>query len=217
MKEFATDKQALDFIADRIAAEARREGTPLSEVERKMLYFSDTDWTLPDMAEVSADFDRDYDQDEYEGKIAGLIGKIAAGFKESDPAGQEGWDAAIGKLSGGDRYLLVMVDMARSAGPNHAGGGFLPTFDQPTVRPPHDRLKLWLTALAIAFGLIGVFLLADWLRGTRFAPIADWVLDRDKRGIVFAVAVFGWLFMRFVWPDLKSAIRVWLDGKQVPR
>ena len=73
MHRFATDREALDFLADRIAAEAKRENISLSDLERKILYFSETSWTLPEMTSVSASFDQNYDQDEYERKIASLI------------------------------------------------------------------------------------------------------------------------------------------------
>lgn len=45
---------AIDFLVGRIAQRAEQEGVPLSEVERKMLYFSETAWTLPDMAAEAA-------------------------------------------------------------------------------------------------------------------------------------------------------------------
>ena len=75
-KEVTTTKEAKDLLAGIIAAEAKREGVPLSELEHKMLYFSESDWTLPDMAAVSAEFDRDCDANEYEQKIARLVQKI---------------------------------------------------------------------------------------------------------------------------------------------
>lgn len=34
-----------------------------------MLYFSETDWTRPDIMEVNDEFDRDYDSNAYEKKI----------------------------------------------------------------------------------------------------------------------------------------------------
>ncbi len=71
VKSIRSLRDAKNFLASTIAAEAERENTPLSEIERKMLYFSETGRTLPDMAEVSAEFDREYSQDEYERKIAG--------------------------------------------------------------------------------------------------------------------------------------------------
>jgi negative regulator of replication initiation len=91
VKEFRTIREAKDFLAQRIACEAQNEGMPLSEVERKMLYFSETDWTLPDMAEVSAAFDRDCDENEYEQKIAGLVRKIEARNDSENPDEEEAW------------------------------------------------------------------------------------------------------------------------------
>jgi hypothetical protein len=38
-----------------------------------MLYFSETHWTLPNIAEVNEQFDAEYDQDEYEEKSRGLF------------------------------------------------------------------------------------------------------------------------------------------------
>jgi hypothetical protein len=163
VKEFTTDREALDFLAGRIATESEREGTPLSEVERKMLYFSETDWTLPDMAAVSAEFDRDYDQDEYERKIAGLVRKIEDDGHSQEE--QDAWDAAVYKLSDGDHYLLVMLN------PSFSSLGR-------AARPPHDLLKLWLTAFGIVFGFFALMALGNWLFGQRFWDFLDWLHGR---------------------------------------
>src|SRR5947209_6259308 len=61
MKAFHSGREAKEFLISRIVAEAEHEKVPLSEVERKMLYFTETGWTLPDMAAVSDEFDKDYD------------------------------------------------------------------------------------------------------------------------------------------------------------
>jgi len=53
MDRFPNDREALDFIASRIADEAQRDSVALSEVERKMLYFSETAWTLPDILDIN--------------------------------------------------------------------------------------------------------------------------------------------------------------------
>jgi len=70
---FHSAREAKEFLISKIVEEAIREGTVLSEIERKMLYFSETDWTLPDVSAVSDEFDRGYDQGEFESKIAGLV------------------------------------------------------------------------------------------------------------------------------------------------
>ncbi len=158
-----TIKEAKDFLAGSIAAEAKREGVPLSEVERKMLYFSETDWTLPDMAAVSAEFDRDYDQDEYEQKIARLVQEIETRNHAQNPTDEEAWDEALLMLSEGDHYLSVLTTTERAVPTvRHA---FIPTLDTPTVRPPHDRLMLWVTAFAVVIGLFALIGLYTWLFG----------------------------------------------------
>jgi hypothetical protein len=110
LKRFGTIREAKEYLAGRIASEAEREEMPLSEVERKMLYFTESGWTLPDMKKVSAEFDRDYDQGVYEQKIAGLVSKIQARDNAQSKLEQEAWDSAIEKLSEGDHYLLVLID-----------------------------------------------------------------------------------------------------------
>ncbi len=119
----------MDFLVDRILAEAQRDGVSLSEVERKMLYFSETAWTLPDMAEVGQEFCNHYDQAEFEWKISGIIRKIQRA--PLDKAEERSWHSAIGALRNKDHYLLVLINSAGS------------------VRPRDDVMKLVLTAAAI--------------------------------------------------------------------
>lgn len=61
---FPSAREAKEFLVSRIVEQARRENTPLSEIERKMLYFSETGWTLPDIMEGNEEFDREYETGE---------------------------------------------------------------------------------------------------------------------------------------------------------
>jgi hypothetical protein len=181
LKEFGTVREAKDYLAGRIAEEAKREQIPLSEIERKMLYFSETDQTLPGMLEINAEFERDYDNTEYERKIAGLIRHIEA--RDADDE-QENWDTAADKLSEGDNYLSIMLD------PSFTSAG-------ETVRPPHDRLKLWLTALGVVFGTFGLMGLINWIFGPRLRAFGG-LLSSPRGGglpglILLALVVLGWL------------------------
>jgi hypothetical protein len=205
MSEFTTFREALDHMAARIAARAQEEGTPLSEVERKMLYFSETDPQLPDQTAFNREFGLSCDEDEYERKIAAFAHSI----EEHDnfhPAARMSWNRAFAKLGEGDFYLFAILnnpDLAPDQPPHL--DGFLPTFDPPNERPPHDRLKLWLAAIAIVFVLSAIAIL--W---TQFSPhlpprilaIADWLLqDREHSRAVFDVVVLialaTWWFRRF--------------------
>jgi hypothetical protein len=139
MSRFADDREALDFISSQIAEEAQRERISLSEIERKMLYFSETAWTLPDIRKVSDEFDRDYDQNAYEKKISRLIRKAVSRARKEHRRDFEAWTDAVRRLGKEDRFLLVMV---RQSG-LHA-----------TSKSPVDSLKRWIagSALLALFG-----------------------------------------------------------------
>jgi hypothetical protein len=163
MNRFKTIKEAKDFLSNSIAAEAEREGIPLSDVERKMLYFSETGWTLPDIGTVNEEFERDYDQNEYEQKIAGLARTIEARNRTENPAADEAWNLALLMLSEEDHYLTVLTTLVRMD-PKIHGHGFIPTVDAPAVRPAHDRLKLWATALLVSIIIMTLIVLSDWMK-----------------------------------------------------
>ena len=116
MIRFADVREAKEFLVARIAEEAQREGVPLSEVERKMLYFTETAWTLPDIMEVNDQFDREYNGAEYEKKIVGLIRNARKRARMEDTQEFEAWAEAIRILSKEDHYLLVMLDEAVATG-----------------------------------------------------------------------------------------------------
>jgi hypothetical protein len=141
MARFETERQAKEYLIGRLVAEAQHEGAPLTDVERKMLYFSETGWSLPDILEVNAEFERDYDTDEYERRILALATKIAHRDEISAGEDLDHWYEAVQKLSEGDHYLLVLIDKRLVA-------------KAPSPRPRGDFIKLVLTAigvLALAF------------------------------------------------------------------
>lgn len=144
MKAFDSGREAKEFLISRIVLDAQRENVLLSEVERKMLYFTESGWTLPDMTAVSEDFDRDYDQNEYEQKIAKLIRKAAKhDYKESREE-YDSWWSAIRFLNREDHYISVMIRVA-------------------DLRPAGDQLRLFGTALAIVICLLlGTFLSVEY-------------------------------------------------------
>jgi hypothetical protein len=112
MKTFHGGREAKEFLISEIVAEAQRENAPLSEVERKMLYFTESGWTLPDIMKVNEDFDCEYDQDEYEHKIAKLVVNADRRIRESSREGYDRWWAAIRFLQREDHYISVMTGLA---------------------------------------------------------------------------------------------------------
>jgi hypothetical protein len=152
---FGTIREAKEYLAGRITEEASHEGTRLTEVERKMLYFSETGWTLPDMMKVSEEFDRDYDQGEYEAKIGSLVIRLLAA---QDEQGVEAWDEAVAKISDEDHYILVPIDAAKPAEP---ASKWLPVLSGPVRKSHGDTVRLILVALAAS----ALMFLLLWCRG----------------------------------------------------
>lgn len=114
--DFLTEKDAKEFLVSEIVNEAVRKGNPLSEIERKMLYFTESGWTLSDMDDVAATFDRDYSQPEYEKKISQLA---QSARKQLDVSKTKAWSSAVKRLSRGDHYLLVLLHLTKADGGIH--------------------------------------------------------------------------------------------------
>lgn len=140
MNAFRSGREAKEYLVSRIVAEAQRENVSLSEVERKMLYFSESGWTLPDMTAVSEDFNRENVQDEYEEKIAQLIRKADRQVRKESGDEYDTWWAAIRVLKREDHCILVMIGLA-------------------DLQPRGDQLKL----LGAGLGIAIFFLLAEFV------------------------------------------------------
>lgn len=54
---FRSAREAKEFLVSKIVEQAQHEEVPLSDIERKMLYFSETDCSLPNTGAVSEEFD----------------------------------------------------------------------------------------------------------------------------------------------------------------
>jgi hypothetical protein len=159
---FRSAREAKEFLVSRIVEEAQREGIALSEVERKMLYFSETNWTLPDIDTVSDEFDRDYDQDDYEKKIAHLVkGAYTRDLRDSGDEYPKWWPA-IRLLSKQDHYILVMI---RQAG----------------LRPRGDQLKLLGAGMVVASLFVCLMFAGIYLENRYKVDFGKYIPSRDTR------------------------------------
>jgi hypothetical protein len=170
MEAFHSGREAKEFLISTIVAEAQRENVPLSEVERKMLYFTESGWTLPDIMKVSEDFDREYDQDKYEQKIAKLVTKADRRIRKGSRDDYDRWWAAIRFLQREDHYISVMIQLAN-------------------LRPRGDQLRLFAAGLGIA----ACILMWTFLSIKYETPMPS----RGNLGI-FVWAVLGCLFAAYM-------------------
>lgn len=147
--------EAKDFLISQIINEAERKGESLSDLERRMLEFSEVEKAPADYLELNAEFERECSEIEYEDKISELARSRIEHLRATQSPDLDEWNNAISLSSEDDHYLMVMINMAsRSRSPH---GEPPPAASHPT----NDRLKLLLTAAAIVlFLLAGVLLLS---------------------------------------------------------
>jgi len=124
MQIFASGREAKEFLVSRIVLEAEHEGVELSDVERKMLYFSEVDWSLPDIMEVNEVFEREYDDAAYEEKIAGLIRSFQKRMRKESHDEYDSWEGAVCVLRREDHYLLVLIGIANGTMTTSDSSGF---------------------------------------------------------------------------------------------
>ena len=142
---------AKQFLISKVVEEAEFEQVPLSEVEKKMLYFTEVHPSLPDIYDVNTEFERSYDSDQYEAKVAGILRKARDRDSENSPIGEQQWKDALSALQKEDHYILVMVNQAFGAG--SASGGA-------------NRVRDFLIYIAVGTGLVLLLILASvWKSG----------------------------------------------------
>ena len=115
---------AKQFLISRVTAEAELERVPLSDVEKKMLHFTEVHPSLPDIYDVYAEFERDYNSDEYEKKVAGLLKNARDNDRKQSAGAEQPWKDALNALRAEDHYILVMTGQAFGFGSESRGSRF---------------------------------------------------------------------------------------------
>ena len=80
---------AKQFLIARVIEEAELQQGLLSDVEKKMLYFTEVHPSLPDIYEINAEFERNYDAAEYEDKVAALLRYARDRDSRPSPVGEQ--------------------------------------------------------------------------------------------------------------------------------
>ena len=110
-------KQAKDFLVEQTVEQAALESVPLADVEKRMMYFTESDAASCDNPiELNDEFEAQYETKVYETKISRLLHHAYTRLREENPERVRNWDQAIRTLRKGDHYLLVMVDQSSESG-----------------------------------------------------------------------------------------------------
>jgi hypothetical protein len=137
-------RQAKDFLVQQTAEQAALEGVPLSDLEKRMMYFTENGEMPENPIKLNDEFEAEYDSDEYEARISMLLRHAYGRIKKENPEAARQWNEAIRELRKGDHYLLVLCGQSSSG-----------------ERPPHDFLKLLGAGLLVSVLGVSVFLAAD--------------------------------------------------------
>lgn len=103
-------REAKDFLVRETADQARIEGVPLSELEKRMMYFAESGYCPEDPIALNEEFEAEYNTGKYEAKIAKLLHHAYGRARKENDETRRRFDAAIKSLRRGDHYLLVMWD-----------------------------------------------------------------------------------------------------------
>jgi hypothetical protein len=169
-------REAKDFLVQETAKQAGIEGVPISELEKRMMYFTESGYVPEDPIALNEEFEAQHDTDEYEAKIAELLNHAYERTRKENDETRKRFDAAIKSLRRGDHYLLVMWDMGSGVSPLHLGPGFP---------------RVYLMVLVVIALALGVFFAMRWVVH-HFTPPNPRILQ----AIVVAVVLFGLLFQR---------------------
>jgi hypothetical protein len=124
-------REAKDFLVNETAEQASRDGVALSDLEKRMMYFTESDHSSESPVELNGEFEAQYDSSEYEAKIGKLLRRAESRLKREKPVRARRFSEALRCLAKGDHYLSVLWE------------------DAPRERPPHDQVKLLVAGLSI--------------------------------------------------------------------
>jgi competence CoiA-like predicted nuclease len=177
--------EAKDFLVQQTAEQATLEHVPLSDLEKRMMYFTETDKCLEDPIALNDAFEAEYHTDEYESKISKLTRHAHSRIKKENPEAARKWKEAIQELSKGDHYILILCN----EGLDLASG-------VSTERPPYDQLKLllaglWLVAIMMSVLFLEAHFGIPWIGGPKTtSSMPRWLRQMLLTLLILGVALY---------------------------
>jgi hypothetical protein len=105
-------REAKDFLVQQASEQAAFEQVTLSDLERRMMYFTESDpASCKNPLELNEEFEAAYDTAEYEIKMSSLLSHAQDRLTREEPAKMRTWEEAVGTLRQSDHYLLVLLNV----------------------------------------------------------------------------------------------------------
>jgi hypothetical protein len=179
--------EAKDFLVNQVVQQAVLENVPLSDLEKQMMYFTESPEAMQDPAASSNQSETHHNTSEYEAKMNALFKRAYRRTRKDNSIALEQWRAAVDVLREGDHYILVL-------------------FGSPSVRliPFGSWLRLVTRLAVLVFATYCIWLgLKYFVRIVGISP-----------GIVFGVIVLGVSLTMAIRPramdDLAQRGMLWL-------
>lgn len=102
--------EAKDFLVQQTAEQAALENVPLSDLEKRMMCFTEVDECPEDPIALNEAFEAKYDSDEYEAKVSKLMHHAYQRIRKENAEALRRWREAMNTLSKGDHYILVLCE-----------------------------------------------------------------------------------------------------------
>jgi len=170
-----------------VKEQARLDVVSFSELEARMMYFTESDASCENPLELNDEFEGQYHTAEYEAKAARLLHHAYDRLKDKDPENTRNWNLAIRTLRKGDHYLVVLWGVA-------------PQSDHPT----RDSFKFIGIGVHIAIAIFIAMVLSaeyniSWDRFRSYLPAPYLRLTAILAGVwVVALSgprIFNWLLL----------------------
>ena len=169
-------REAKDFLVAQTAEQASLEGVPLTDLEERMMYFTEGAGATEDPTTLNEEFEAQYDRAKYEKKISQLLHYAYTRVRKQNGTALQTWNDAIRRLKRGDHYLLVMWGQ------------------RPGIHPAE------LAGLAIGMFVLAALAGLRWIAG-RFHPPSPRLIQAVFLVVILAVIFFprrvgnamGWL------------------------
>ena len=109
---FGAQSEAKRFIVERVLRQSQTNRIALTNAERHMLSWSESDPDFtPDFA-LAEELEREESDEEYEAKVADLIRSAFERDLASDSEARSLYRAAYAKLGEGDHYISIIMERA---------------------------------------------------------------------------------------------------------
>ncbi len=106
---FASQSEAKQFYIDKIVAQALKDNEPLTDAERYMLNWTETDKEFKIDVAMNRKFDEETTDEKFEKKIRSLLTRVYEADIRENPKLRKVYCSAYRAITTNDHYILIII------------------------------------------------------------------------------------------------------------